>query len=357
MAGARRRRIGRAGLIAAVVLAVAATAAATYGFGFGGADETADGADLPPATAEVTRQTLVDRRGETGELGYGEDKTYTSRLSGTLTRLPKGDATIKRGKAVCRIDDQPVVLLYGSLPAYRELAVGSEGADVEQFEENLAALGYGGFTVDETYSDSTATAAAAWQSDLGLPETGSLELGRVVYAPGSVRVKSLDAGVGDAVGPGTALLTYTGKDKVIVVELDAEAAGLVEAGDEVDVQLPDGAQTAGKVDRTDTVIVPGEGDADPETKIEVTVTVADAEALADYDSASVKVLFTASQREDVLTVPVTALLALAEGGYGVEVVEGGSTRILTVETGLFADGRVEVTGEGLAEGMTVGIPS
>lgn len=354
---ARKRRIARVGLATAIALAVGATAAATYGFGFGGAEDTADGADVPPATAEVTRQTLVDRREETGELGFGDDRTYTSRLTGTLTRLPKTDGTLTRGKTVCEIDDLPVVLLYGTLPAYRELTAGTEGADVKQFEKNLAALGYDGFTVDETYSDSTAAAVREWQDDLGLPETGAVDLGRVVYAPSSVLVKSHDAAVGDAVGPGTALLTYTGKEKVIVVELDAADGDLVDEGDKVEVELPDGETVEGRIERTETVIEPGEGDADPETKVEVTVTVDDDKALADYDSASVGVLFTAGQREDVLTVPVTALLALAEGGYGLEIVEGSSTRIIAVTTGLFADGRVEVSGEGLAEGMTVGIPS
>jgi hypothetical protein len=59
----------------------------------------------------------------------------------------------------------------------------------------------------------------------------------------------------------------------------------------------------------------------------------------------------------VLTVPVAALLALAEGGYGVQVVTGTATRIVAVRTGLFAAGRVEVSGDGLTEGMTVGMPS
>jgi len=58
----------------------------------------------------------------------------------------------------------------------------------------------------------------------------------------------------------------------------------------------------------------------------------------------------------VLAVPVAALLALPEGGFGVEIVEGNTTRIVAVKTGMFAAGRVEVSGEGIAEGMKVGVP-
>ena len=54
-------------------------------------------------------------------------------------------------------------------------------------------------------------------------------------------------------------------------------------------------------------------------------------------------------------VPVGALLALAEGGYGLQVVGGGTPGVIAVTTGLFADGRVEVSGPDLREGMTVGM--
>jgi hypothetical protein len=58
----------------------------------------------------------------------------------------------------------------------------------------------------------------------------------------------------------------------------------------------------------------------------------------------------------VLTVPVTALLALSGGGYGLEVISGGTASYVQVDTGLFAGGRVEVTGEGIDEGTVVGMP-
>jgi len=96
---------------------------------------------------------------------------------------------------------------------------------------------------------------------------------------------------------------------------------------------------------------------DGEPTVEVTVTVADQKALGDLREAPVDVALTAGSRADVLTVPVAALVALAEGGYGVEVVDGGGSRFVAVDAGLFAGGRVEVSGAGLAEGMTVGMPS
>jgi hypothetical protein len=71
----------------------------------------------------------------------------------------------------------------------------------------------------------------------------------------------------------------------------------------------------------------------------------------------ISVVFTAGEHKNVLTVPIAALVALAEGGYGLEIVEGSTTHYIRVSTGLFASGRVEVTGDGLTEGMTVGMPA
>jgi multidrug efflux pump subunit AcrA (membrane-fusion protein) len=90
--------------------------------------------------------------------------------------------------------------------------------------------------------------------------------------------------------------------------------------------------------------------------IEAVVSLSDPKAAAGLDAAVVTVVFSAAQRKDVLTVPVAALVALAEGGYGVEVITGGTSKFVKVETGLFAGGRVEVTGAGLAEGTVVGMP-
>jgi membrane fusion protein, multidrug efflux system len=346
---------GRAALVTAALLAGGAAVAAASGVGLGGGGRSGERRHLPPATARVTRQTLVDTQTEPGTLGYGGARTLTAGVSGTVTALPRPGTTIGRGAAVYRVDDTPVVLLYGSLPAYRVLAPGTRGTDVRQFERNLWALGYRGFTVDKEYTADTADAVRDWQDDLGVKKTGTVDPGRVVYASGPPRVSARKAAVGDAAHPGVALLTCTTRARVITVELDLTDQRLAREGSAVTVRLPGGSNVSGKI--TDTQTVVEDADKDPTTKIKVTVAVARAKALAGLDEASVDVGFTASRRADVLTVPVAALLALSEGGYGVQVVSGASTRIVAVDTGLFADGQVEVSGSGLTEGMTVGVPS
>jgi peptidoglycan hydrolase-like protein with peptidoglycan-binding domain len=357
--GRRRRRGVRLLVILVVMLAAAGAAAAALGFGVrGGGDRAgAAGNHLPPATAKVTRQTLVDTQTETGELGYGDPSTLAGRLAGTVTTLPGQGSVVTRGQALYRVDDQPVLLLYGSLPAYRALSSGATGADVKQFEQNLYALGYRGFTVDDKYTGDTATAVKKWQKSLGLAQTGMVDLGRVVYAPDQIRVDTLKAAVGDAAAPGAALYSFTGTARVVTVKLDVADARLARTGTGVGLKLPDGKAATGKITKAQTVIQPAEGNNPATTKIEVTIAVDDTSVLAALDQATIDVAFTASQRQNVLTVPVAALLALAEGGYGVQVVDGGSSRILAVQTGLFASGRVEVSGDGLAEGQTVGMPA
>lgn len=352
------RRVGRVAVVVTAVLAAGAGVAAATGF-WGGEQPAETGGDVPEATAKVTRQTLVDTQTESGDLGHGAPVEVTGKLPGTLTALPSVGSTVERGQAIYRVDDTPVVLLYGTLPAYRTLAPNTEGTDVEQFENNLAALGYRGFTVDRKYTEQTATAAKKWQQDLGLPETGTVEQGRIVYAAGPVRVDSQRTTVGADVAPDAPLLEYTGSTRLITVELDVADQRLAVRGAPVTITLPDDRTAAGTIADVVTVVIPADGTpgSQAETTIEVTVTVADQNVLTGLDQASVRVAFTASQRENVLTVPVAALLALPDGGYGVEVVTGQTTRTVAVETGLFADGRVEVSGNGLEEGMTVGTAS
>ncbi|MBF9131521.1 peptidoglycan-binding protein [Plantactinospora sp. S1510] len=362
----RRRRGGRAAIAAGVVIAAGAAAIASTGVGFAGVLEvfggkkstTEAGSTLPPATATITRETLVDAVTLSGDLGFGSTTSVFGRLTGTVTWLPGIGSQVVRGKPLYRLDNKPVVLMYGRLPMYRALKSGDSGADVKQFEQNLSALGYDGFTVDNDFTSSTASAVREWQDDLGLSETGTVDLGRVFYASGQIRVDSQKLALGNVTGPGSTVLTYTGNSKVVSVELPYDYRQMAKKGAPVTVTLPDGETLPGKISSAVMVIKPAASSTEKDTTvIEVSVTANDPKKLAGLDEASLEVAFASSERKDVLTVPVAALLALSEGGYGVQLVEGDSARLIAVKTGLFANGKVEITGDGLAEGATVGMPA
>ncbi|MEV0713390.1 peptidoglycan-binding domain-containing protein, partial [Asanoa sp. NPDC050611] len=287
-----------------------------------------------------------------GRLGYG-DPVALRGAGGMVTWLAAEGATVTRGKPIYRVDGDPVVLLYGPLPVYRPLASGVEGADVRQFEQNLAALGYDGFTVDDDYTSATASAVRSWQEDLGAPVTGTVTATLVAYAPGPIRVAAHNAEVGAPAGG--AVLSYTGTRRLVTIDLPVADRDLAVAGAAATIQLPDGKTARGKVATVGAVATAAQPDAEP--TVEVTVTVADEKALGDLREAPVDVELTAESRADVLTVPVAALVALAEGGYGLQVLDGATSHFVAVETGLFASGRVEVSGAGVAEGMAVGMPS
>ncbi len=360
--GPKRRRRGLVvgGVVGTVVIGAGVVLALT---GFGRGDDPAPAATGPEETATVTRQTLVQRSTVKGTLGHGEAVARGHQGTGgaegggggTVTWLPGVGDVVDRGGVLFKVDERPTVLLLGTLPVYRELGTGAEGEDVRQLEENLVALGYTGFTVDTKFTDSTAQAVTKWQKDRGVEKTGTVGPSDVLVASGPVRVDALEVRVGDAAA--AEILTTTGVDRAISVDLDVADRDRAVKGGTVTVELPGGATTEAVISAVgspevveDESGMPGASD---KTTIPVTVTLPDG---TDADSGSVKVTFVAAERPDVLTVPVAALLALAEGGYGVEVVEDGATRIVAVDTGMFADGSVEITGD-VAEGDVVGMPS
>jgi peptidoglycan hydrolase-like protein with peptidoglycan-binding domain len=341
------------GTVAAAVVGGAGAAAAV---GFGGtAAPGPQASTLPPATVAAARTTLTATEQVSGTLGYGDATTLTGHGKGTLTWLPAPGTVVGRGMSVYSADLLPVPVLHGAIPPYRPLAPDVTGPDVRQLEDNLAALGYTGFTVDEEYTASTAAAVRDWQEDLGREQTGTVNPTDVVVLAGDVRIADTLAVPGDPAA--VPLLTCTGVTRTVTVDLDVAKQHLVAQGMAATVTLPDGTTTAGTVASVGTVASApptGNGAGTGPTTIEVVVTVADQAALGALDSAPVDVTLVSDKRENVVAVPVGALVALAEGGYGVQVVTDGRTGYVAVETGLFADGKVEVTG--IEEGTVVGVP-
>ncbi|MEV2231961.1 hypothetical protein AB0H69_25845 [Streptomyces phaeochromogenes] len=189
-----------------------------------------------------------------------------------------------------------------------------------------------------------------WQSRTGAAATGELGPGDAIVLSGAVRVGGLLAEPGDATGGD--LLSVTSTVRQVTVPLEADATGSVRRGNKVTVTLPDNSTVRGHVTALSSDAQSADQNAGGEPQLTVTVGLDDPddESVRDADSGSVRVGFTSAAKKDVLLVPVGALLALSEGGYALQRPGG---RLLPVETGLFAKGRVEVSGPEISEGLRV----
>ena len=357
--GSLARRAAKPAALAALA-GVAAAAAAWGAFGSGADDDSNAGTTRPTATATVTRRDLVARDTFDGALGYADSRTLEGALSGTVTALPREGATVARGGVLYRVNGKPVVLLYGSYPLWRTLETGLDGRDVRQLEQNLAALGYdphGDIEVDGKFDWATKAAVKRWQDDLGVTKDGSVETDEAVFLPGPRRVGELKIAVGSRIGPGSPVMDTSSTRRVVTVQLDARRQTLVKRGQSVEIELPSGQTVRGVITGVGKVAKVTGGDESATPTIEVTIGVRNARATGNLDQAPVDVRIARETKANVLTVPVTALLALAGGGYAVEVVDGTGTRLVRVEPGLFADGLVEIGGKGIRAGMKVVVPA
>ncbi len=198
--GPRRLTRRRLAAIAALVIACAVLAVVLLNGGHGKGGAPATGVPAGDTTATVARRTLTESSTVDGTLGYGATLELYDRLAGTFTWLPSVGATILRGGTLFRLNNLPVVLMYGTVPAYRTMKQGvSAGPDVTQLNRNLIDLGYdpeGAIADLEDFSAATAAAVRRWQKAEGLSETGTVELGRVVFAAGARRVTAVHVALG-----------------------------------------------------------------------------------------------------------------------------------------------------------------
>jgi len=327
------------------------------------------------STAPVRRETLSAQTTVSATLGYAGSYTVTVPGSsspgspgpgpGTFTWLPPAGRVIRQGQALYRTNNGvPTYLLYGRVPAWRELTEGMRGADVAQLNHDLVRLGYAGAGYIagpgwDYFSWDTRYGLEQLQAKLGLEQTGSLTMGQAVFEPRALRVATVRASLGAAAsGP---VLSATSARHVVSISLDAADQSEVTTGDAVTITLPDGSVTPGVITSVGKV-ASGHGNS---ARITVLVRLVHPGAAGHLDQAPVAVNITTSQARNVLAVPAAALVAQstgdgeAGGGYAVEVVSGRHHRLVPVRPGLFDDagGMVQVTGPGLSAGQRVVVPA
>jgi hypothetical protein len=288
---------------------VQAVSSAEQGSSGAAAKVTADRAQVSSAEKQLASAQANLSAARSSATLYGQSSTFT--------QLPSVGEVITRGQTVYAISGRPVVLQYGS------------------------------------------------------PATRKLPLGSVVFEPGPVRVTSVTATVGQAVMPGP-VLGVTTTARQVKIALDAAQQASVNVGDAVTITLPDNQTTPGRITYVSSVATSpasksggggggaggGGGEEESSPTIEVDVTPTNPAATGHLDQAPVNVSITTESVQEALAVPIDALLALAGGGYALELAEGRVRRLEAVNLGLFddADGLVQVSGQGVSAGQRVVVP-
>ncbi len=400
-----RDRHGRRGWVVAgvvIVVAAAAVGAALAAGVFRGSSSPAAGTSsgYQTGTATVTRQSLTSQTQENATLGdagtwtvavpasstaaSSSSSSSSAAGSGTFTWLPQIGQVIHQGQQIYGVSGGPVLLLYGSVPAYRDLSEGMTGADVTELNRDLLHLGYatraalGPKSGWDYYSAETAYAVEQLQTKLGLTVTGTLPLGQAAFLPGPALVTGLgtSTSLGGPATSGTVVLTATSVTPVVTVALDPSLQSEVKDGDQVSITLPDGSITPGVVTQVGRVAtapsssgssISGSASQSGNSSnssasgsgatITVLVSLTHPKAAGKLNQAPVTVTITTGSVSGALTVPVAALLAEPGGKYAVEVTGPGGHHLVGVTPGMFDDaaGLVQVSGS-LTPGQDVVVP-
>ena len=365
-----RRQAGiAAGLLAAAIAGVVATVAVR-----GGQAPVGPPAAPPVTVATVVRTDLATTMLTGGTLGYAATDPVVNQLAGTYTALPGPGQAIRPGQDLYRVDNLPVVLMRGRTPAWRTFALGMTGGpDVTELQRNLIALGYaeGLFAAPTGQFDAlTEDAVLRWQQAVGYPVTGEIALGQMVFLPAGIIVGGLNAAPGQAASPGQAPFDVTATSRIVTVPLTADLPS-VTTGEAVSIVLPSGTTTPGTITAVGPVPPTSNSNTSKTSStsnssdssntsgtsgasMQLTVTPNDPAATGTGQNVAVQVSLVTQSVRNVLAVPIAALLALAGGGYGVQVDgPAGHEYLIGVTTGLFANTLVQVSGPGIRAGMQV----
>jgi peptidoglycan hydrolase-like protein with peptidoglycan-binding domain len=356
--------------LAAAAVLVAATCGVIV---MSGAEHPAAAARTPAAdTVTVEKGELSAMVSQDGTLTYrarsdGAPYPVINRARGVYTSLPDTGDRVDCGGVLYRVDDRPVVLLCGTVPAYRALHVGVKGRDVRQLNRNLHELGYDADAHvridpgDNGFTSKTEQALRVLQRNKGVGVTGGLEIDDAVFLPVAVRIAKVTGQVGGSAGPGAPVLSATSDRLQVQMSLDPSQQGEVKKGDRAQITLPGNTPVTGRVAGFGRVAQTpaGQGGQAADATIPTYISLDDPAKARGLDQAPVHVDITTKGVDSALSVPVTALVGKSGGGFAVEVVRtGGRRELVAVKLGLFdtANGRVQVEGR-LDKHVLVVVPS
>lgn len=254
---------------------------------------------------------------------------------------------VRAGGVLFTVELRPVVVAVGAVPMFRPLAVETEGPDVAQLQRLLTELGHFAGDVDGVYDRATRTAVGTWQEDIGLPVTGVVELGDVIFVPElPVPVVLSDAVfVGARLTGGEPVVRAILADPVFRIPLSIEQADLVPLSADVSVTYPDGVWPA-RIDRAVERVEFGQ--------LDLFLTAPDGTSVCgDECRRWVQLTDRTDFRAEVVVIPETVGPVVPVGAIS---VGAGNEALLTMADGSIREVRVVESANGLAvvEGVEVG---
>lgn len=197
---------------------------------------------LEPETYTVREGTLGRTVSLTATASWPALDSIYSPASGVVTEADAPSGLFEVGDILLRVEERPMVLIAGEIPAFRELSVGLEGRDVAALQDFLASLGYSVDSRRERYSDLTLAAVSAWQQTLGLPGTGSVEFGDIIILPRNALATPFrwvdEVGLGSQIVESQLLLERLAPVPDLFVEFGNSTPSQIEEGLPGEVFLP-----------------------------------------------------------------------------------------------------------------------
>ena len=311
--------------------------------------------DEPPSDSELTSSLLSLENAKASLLTAETNKENLYKSSGTFGSI----------------------LLFGQIPAWREIKMGiTPGLDIKQLKHNLAMLGYGSESTtnesSEIFTSLTKESIKKMQVDLGLNSTGTLSLGDIVFLPGksTVQYNSNFPSIGTVVSPNSVVIsllpieeeslsnkTLTPQSfkslQKVSTTIPVVNKELIQIDSQVKIELPNELEVYGSVSDIGKIAIIPQGNQSGDPYLEVSITIKGDKSFPEWTGANVTVYVTREIASAVMAVPVTSLVSLLGGGYGLEVVTNNTTQLVPVEVGMYSDGWVEVRSEYLKTGVKV----
>lgn len=279
-----------------------------------------------------------------------------NRATGVVTevRLDPGSQA-QAGTVLYTVDLRPVVVAQGSIPAFRDIGAGAQGADVAQLQQFLTATGFYDGDADGTAGAATVAAIRAWQTDLGVAANGVVGVGDIVFVPKLPVRATLDAKLvsrGATLNGGEAVLQGIPDTPAFFIPLTKQQVANIKPGTAVSVSSPKGGTWNA---------IAGEARSDPQSElINLTLDGANGGSVCGTECDQVPAPGGSSLRVQVISVPQTKGLvvptsALVTDATGNTAVIDRDGKRLPVTVGTSAKGMSIITG--VDAGTEVRVPA